>query len=149
MIKTKTLLIILIIFAVAEVILATVSCPFKKPKPEEPVIAENIRGFSGEIKEISGQTFLIEAKILLADPEKEPITKIVKVLVADNTKISKLEFPKEIPAGSTKPVFPKETEISFNDLKLGNKIDVVAGEDISGKIKNNEEILASIINIAE
>lgn len=149
MAKTKTLFIVLIILLVIAVILAVISCFIKKPKSEEVVIADKLRGFAGEIKEIQGRVLSVEAKIPLADPAEEPIKKIIKVVVADNAKILKLEFPEKITAGSTKPVFPKETEINFNELKVGDKIDARTKEYISEKIKNNEEILADTINVVE
>lgn len=119
----------------------------KKEGP--PPIAEEIYGLSGEIKEIEDGFVLVEARILLADPGEEPIKELVKVAVTDETKIFELKFPGEISEGSTEPVFPEEIRISFNDLKVGDKIDIETTENISENIKNKTEIVVSIINVVE
>ena len=122
-----------------------------QPEEESVVIAEEIFGFSGEIKEITADVLLVEASILLADPEKEPIKEIVKIKVTDETKIFKLKFPEEIPEGSTEPIFPEEVEIGIDDLKVGDKIDIEIPDDVYEKIMTKIEIVAStsIINVIE
>lgn len=154
----KLLIIIVIILIVALVVLAIVFISPKKEGEEVvvveeeeveleekgPAIAEEIYGLSGEIKEIYLNRILsVEAKILLADPQKEPIKQIVKIKITDETKILKLKFPEEIPEGSTEPIFPEKTEISFNDLKVGDKIDIEIPDNVYEKIINNLEIIAS------
>lgn len=120
------------------------------PVAEEVAIAEEIYGISGEIKEVYLDRILsVEANILLADPMKEPIKQMVKIKVTDQTKILKLKFPEEIPEGSTEPIIPEETEISFDDLKVGDKIDIETINNISENIKNKTEIIASVINVVE
>lgn len=156
----KLPIIIVIILIVALVVLAIIFIsPEKeeekaeeefKPEKETPAIAEEIYGFSGEIKEVYLDRILsIETRILLADPEKEPLKEIVKIRVIDETKILKLKFPEKIPEGSTEPIFPEETEINFNDLKVGDKIDIETIENVSENIKNKTEIIASVINVVE
>ena len=158
----KLLIIIVIILIVALVVLAIVFINPKKegekveeefkPEEETPAIAEEIYGFSGEIKEIYLDKILsVETRILLADPEKEPIKEMVKIRVTDETKILKLKFPEKIPEGSTEPIFPEKTEISFSDLKVGDKIDIEIPDNVYEKIINKLEIVAStsIISVIE
>lgn len=167
----KLLIIIVIILIVALVVLAIVFISPKKEgeevkeeveevkeaeegiEPEEkgPAIAEEIYGLSGEIKEIKDRTLLVEVNILLADPEKEPIKETVEIVVTDETKIFKLKFPEEIPEGSIEPIFPEKTEISFGDLKIGDKIDIEIPNNVYEKIINKLEIVAStsIISVIE
>lgn len=159
-----SLVIAIIIVMVALVVLAVVFNIFEKeegkpetgepetegPAVEEVAIAEEIYGISGEIKEVYLDRILsVEANILLADPIKEPIKEMVRIKVTDQTKILKLKFPEEIPEGSTEPIIPEETEISFDDLKVGDKIDIETINNISENIKNKIEIIASVINIVE
>lgn len=122
-----------------------------QPEEESPIIAEEIFGFSGEIKEITADVLLVEANILLADAEKEPIKEIVKIKVTDETKIFKLKFPEEIPEGSAEPIFPEEVEVDFDELKVGDKIDIEIPDDVYEKIMTKTEIVAStsIINVIE
>jgi hypothetical protein len=163
----KLLIIIVIILIVALVVLAIVFINPKKEgeveevkeaeekvEPEEkgPAITEEIYGLSGEIKEVYlDRILLVEAKILLADPRKEPIKQIVKIKVTDETRILKLKFPEEIPEGSIEPIFPEKTEISFGDLKVGDKIDIEIPDNVYEKIINKLEIVAStsIISVIE
>ncbi|MFZ5559227.1 MAG: hypothetical protein ACOZAL_00305 [Patescibacteria group bacterium] len=152
--KIKTPVLIAIIVLIILVALAIIFGGYKKPitqKEEEIVIAPEIYGVSGIIEEIKDNALVINALILLADPSKEPIKQNVNVAVDKDTKIVKLEFPdpKTITAGSTKPIYPKETTLKFSDLKKGDKIDIQAKENVSEKIKNKVSFTASIINVAK
>lgn len=140
--------IIIVIIAVI-VIIFVIAFFIKKPEIEEPVIAEEIYGLSGEIKEISGNTLLVEANILLADLLQEPIKKMVKIVVNNETDILSLKFPEQVSKDSDGPVFPKETELRFSDLKIGDRINVEATDNVSRNIKNKTEIVAKNINIIE
>jgi len=143
--KAKLPLIIAIIVAVVLIVLAVIFGGVKKGAPEKGIslkeadIAEEIYGFSAEIKEIKDNALTLEAWILMADAEEKPIKGIVKALVTDNTKIVKLKFPTNIPEGSEEPIFPEETQVSFGDLKAGDKIDVGTDENVSENIKNETE----------
>jgi len=168
----KLLIIIVIILIVALVVLAIVFINPKKEgeveeveeveeaeeaeekvEPEEkgPSITEEIYGLSGEIKEIKDRTLLVEVNILLTDPMKKPLRQTVKIVTTDETRILKLKFPEEIPEGSTEPIFPEKIEISFDDLKVGDKVDIEIPDNVYEKIINNLEIVAStsIISLIE
>lgn len=152
MLSKKTLIIIVVVVVVLVVLITAFVVVFKKPKtelePEALEIAEDIPGLAGVIKEIRDRTLLVEANILLTDLEKKPIKQIVKMVVNDETKISKLEFPIEISAGS-EPVSPKEIEISFNDLRIGDRINVLTVSNVSENIKNKTEFAVKAINVVE
>jgi len=152
--KIKTPILIAIIVLIALVILAIIFGGYKKPGttpgPEEISIAKEIYGISGTIEEIQQNTLTVNALILLQDPSKEPLNKLVKVLVSDETKIYKLEFPRpesmsqeELKRG----VVPRETEIELPGLKRGDKVDIRTNKNISENIKNNTPFTASAINV--
>lgn len=156
--KDKIPLIIVIVIVVAIIVLAIIFGAKKegeegKPETEWPSlegveIAEEIYGVSGEIKEVQDKTLLIEAKVLMANPEEEPATAMVKAKVTDLTRIAKLKFP-EIPEGSTEPVYPEETKMSFEELKVGDQVDVSTIENISEDIKNGTEFITNDVFIVE
>lgn len=149
------IIIILVIIVVALVIIFSgikkeeEEAEESQPEKEEPIIAKEIYGLSGEIKETKAGALLVEAKILLADSGKEPIKEIIEIIISDETKIIKLKFPEEIPEGSIEPIFPEETEVGFDELKVGDKIDIKTAENVSENIKNKTEIEANVINIVE
>jgi len=151
--KIQAPILIVIIVLIILVILAIIFGGYKKPSPggEEVVIAKEIYGISGTIESIGSNALVVNALILLEDPTKTPITQKVNVSVDNDTNIVKLEFPdpKTIPAGSTKPILPKETALKFSDLKIGDKVDIQAKENISEKIKNNTSFTASVINVVK
>jgi len=155
MIKIKTPTLIIIIVLLLLIIFAVIFGGYKKPSPqpgpEEVVIAKEIYGISGTIESIHQNALIVDALILLKDPSKTPIRQKVNVLVNNEVKILVLKFPdpEDIPKGSTKPIYPPETEIKFNELKVGDKIDIQAKENISEKIKSNDSITASVINVIE
>ncbi len=155
--KDKIPLIIILVIVVAIIVLAIVFGSKKEGEegtpetgglPEGVEIAEEIYGFSGEIKEIQDKTLLIEAKILMANPEEEAVETTVKAKVTDLTRIAKLKFP-EIPEGSTEPVYPEETEMSFEELKVGDHVDISTIENISENIKNGTEFVVNDVFIVE
>lgn len=157
---SKIPLIIAIILVVAVVVLVIIFGPEKEgkegvtPEEEGPTIeegveiAEEIYGVSGEIKEIKGKTLMVEAWIPLADVEAQPVKAIVKGVVTDETGIVKLKFP-EITEETEEPVFPEETEMSFDELKVGERIDIATVDNISENIKNGTEFNISDIFIVE
>ena len=115
---------------------------------EKGRISTEIYGFSGEIKEIKDKTLLIEADILMANPAEKSIKAMVKAKVTDRTRIAKLKYPK-IPEGSTEPVYPKETKMSFEELKVGNQVDISTIKNISEDIKNGNEFVVNDVFIVE
>lgn len=153
MVKDKVPLIIVIVIVVALVVLVIIFGGKKQgeepgPKPEELAIAEEIYGFSAEIKEIKDKTLTLEGWIAMANPEEKPIRALVKVLVTDQTKIVKLKFPERV-EGSDEPIYPEETEMSFDELKVGDKIDIASIENISENIKNQTEFVINDVFIIE
>lgn len=156
--KAKIFILIIIIVAViTAVVLAIVIAPPKigpgknqkgADETTKVEIAEEIYGFSAEVKKIENETLFLDASIPLADATKTPITISVRALVNDATKIVKLKFPTEI-KDKTKPVYPEETPLKFNDLKVGDKIDVAAATNISDNIKNSTEFTLTNIFIIE
>lgn len=152
--KAKLPLIIVIIVVVVLVVVAIVLGTLKKEGEEETTglekaaIAEEIYGFTAEIKEIKDKTLTLEGWITMANTEEEPIKALVKAVVTDDTKIAKLKFP-EILEDSEEPVYPKETEMSFDELKKGDKINIATIENISENIKNQTEFIINDIFIIE
>ena len=151
--KAKLPLIIVIIVVVVLVVVAIVLGTLKKEGEEgtgleKRAIAEEIYGFTAEIKEIKDKTLTLEGWIAMANAEEEPIKAIVKAVVTDETNIVKLKFP-EILEGSEEPVYPKETKMSFDELKVGDKINIATIENISENIKNQTEFIINDIFIAE
>ena len=154
MLKDKIPLIIGIVLVIALIVLIIIFGGIEKEGEEtsnlkDVDIAEQIYGFSVEIKEIKGKTLTLEAWIPMADEEAEPIKTTVKAVVTDNTKIVKLKFPENIPEDSEEPVYPEETKMSFDDLKVGEKIDIGTADNISENIKNGTEFEIKHIFIIE
>ena len=145
--KKKTIFIILGILAIIIIALVIlINNQQKEPTfPESEAIAEKIQGLSGEIKNIGNKTLSVEAKIPLADTTKEPIKKVLKIVLADGVRITKFIFPEEIPAEITEPLIVDEVEITFNDLQVGNKIDIGVPKNVSNDIKNGNDIVATHI----
>ena len=112
-------------------------------------ISSEIYGFSAEIKGIKDKTLTLEASILTTDESANPVKTTVRALVVDNTRIVKLSFPEEVPTDLDEPVYPEETELSFGELKVGDKIDVGAVNNVSENIKNGTEFELSHIFIIE
>ncbi len=152
------ILIIAIVAVIAAVVLAIFIAPPKIGPGKNQAgageitnveIASEIYGFTGEIKEIKDNTLTLEATIPLADAQKEPTKITLTALVTDQTKIIKLKFPTEI-KDKTKPVYPEETVMKLSNLKVGDKIDVAAINNLSEKIQNNTEFsLDRILIIAK
>lgn len=144
--KAKLPLIIVIIVVIALVVVAIVIGMSKKEGEEgtqgeafkDVEIAKEIYGFSAEIKEINDKALTLESYVPLADEKAEPVKGIVKAKITDNTKIVKLVFPKQITEG-TEAVQPEETEMKFEDLKVGDKINISATNNVSENIKNGTE----------
>lgn len=148
--KIKIPLIVVIIIVVALVVIAIIFGDVaKEGKQDLGNISKQIYGFSAEIKSIKGKTLSLEAWIPMADVEQNPIKASIKAIATDNTKIVRLKFPANIPKDSKEPIYPEETKISFDDLKVGEKIDIGAADNISEKIKNKQEFEIKHIFIIE
>lgn len=154
MLKDKIPLIIGIVLVIVLVVLIIIFGGIEKEGEKtsdlkDVGIAEQIYGFSAEIKEIKDRSLVLEAWIPMADVEQNPIKATIKATVTDNTKIVQLKFPENILEGSEEPVYPEETEMSFDDLKVGEKIDIGTADNISEKIKDGTEFEIKHIFIIE
>jgi hypothetical protein len=109
------------------------------PQEEKIEIANEIYGFSGEIKGIEGKILNVEGNIPSTDQTKGPIKKLVKIRVTDQTKIVELEFPKNISPESKESTQPKERELKFENLKVGETIHLLTHENLKDKIVNDQE----------
>ena len=147
--KIELPLIIGIILIIALVVVAII---FGGKKAGDEVslenIADEIYGFSGVIEKIKDKTLTLDAWIPMADIEQNPAKAAVKTLVTDNTKIVRLKFPEDI-SNTNEPIYPEETRILFEDLKIGDKIDIGTADNISEKIKNKQEFEIKHIFIIE
>jgi len=144
---TKKSKILLIIIIVAIIIVASLIVFLKKPETEESLIAEKIFGLSGTIQEIEGNGFLAEVNVLLDDLSQEPVKKTIRIAISNDTKILRVEFPETIPQGDNDPIFPKETEIGFSDLNVGDKVDIETLGNASQGIKDKTSITAKRISV--
>lgn len=154
--KTKTKIPLIIAATIVIIIIVIVLVVFLGAKKEEgesetekPAIAEEIYGFSAVIKEINNKTLTLEGWVHLADTETGAAKVTARGVVTDNTKIVKWEFPENLPKEAGKRVSAKETPISFDTLKVGDKIDIGAFNNISENIKNNTEFNLKHIFIIE
>ena len=154
--KIKLSFLIAIIVVIVLVVLAIILFPSKE-QPGKGIeitslkdvnIAKEIYGFSGEIKAIKDKVLTLEASIPLADENAEPTKANLKIAVSDQTKLTKMKFPAE-PSEENKPVFPEETTLNFEELKIGDKINVAFAENVSDKLKAGEEITAKDLFIIE
>jgi len=116
--------------------------------PENIDIAEEIYGFSAEIKGIEGKTLTLESLIPLANEDEMPVKVMIKAVVDDNTTITKYVFSKESSEDPDKAIDPEEIDLVFDDLKVGDKISTGTNENVSEKIKNQEEINMSYIFVS-
>ena len=110
-----------------------------------PPLPEEIYSVIGKITKIEGNSILMESQIKVSRlplPEgKEIEKKNIKVNLTDETKIAKIEMivPTTLPP---KEIF-KETPLKFEDLKVGDQINVTSKENI----KSKTEILADRIQL--
>lgn len=150
MLKPKPILLILIIIAllvaIVFVLLTMFEClPGQKSAPaeEQKELPEEVYGFSGTIVSIEENVIVIDATIIFADGDTG--TEQKRILIDENTPITKLEFPEITPENRDQPIIPEETQIQISDLQTGDKIDVRASENISGKT----EFTAESINVVD
>jgi hypothetical protein len=82
----------------------------------------------GQIKSINENSFTIETNFLEGNPSEQDEIKLIEITVNINeqTKFSKIAPSLENPE-------VEETEISFSDLREGNKVDIISSENIKGK----------------
>lgn len=148
--KIKTPLLIIIILVVILIVLAIIFSIFGLLKKEKFSIPDEVFGLSGTIKEIKENILIIDAVILQKD-NTQPINQKMKVLINDETKIYKLQFPQAgtLKENDTQGIQPIVIEIKLADLKNGEKVNIQTKENISANIKNKTPFTASIIDVAE
>lgn len=119
---------ITIILVVINFLLITPKIKKTQPLPQPRV------GVSGIIDEINSQENLI-----MLSPQDQEIKQKIQIKVEDSTKFSVI-FP--IPWGSS----PNQQDLkkSFSDLKVGQKIYVVAKEDL----RKTDSVTAQLIDLA-
>lgn len=110
-----------------------------------PPLPEEIFSLSGKVVEIKDKEILMEAEVRVNRfplPEGKEIEKQnILVNVTDQTKITEIDLlaPPPLPGEEPRP----EKVLSFEDIKVGDKISVNSEENIKGK----KEITASQIQI--
>lgn len=84
---------------------------------------------SGPIQKIEKDSIIFLAIITQFDETGQPIekTETRKAIITPFTKFSQLTFVEIEPGRKT----PKETQISFKDLKVGDFVEVISNQDIS------------------
>lgn len=111
----------------------TSSQPTQPQAPTKKIsLPKVLYNLAGSIQALEKSAVVLEATIPLLDETGQPTTKmeIRKALVTVATKFSRLTFvPTEDPNRKT----PKETTITFKDLKVGDLIEVVSNQDITNK----------------
>ena len=154
----NALLMIVIVLLIAVIVLAIIFFGNKEQKEEtgEPTqseeeanleeinVANEIYGVSGEIKTVEGDVITIKALIPVASDEEAAMATL-KVKVTDSTEIVKLQ----IPEGGDEFSVPEKVALSLEDLKTGDKIDIIAAENIAESVKNQTEFTAGTINVVE
>jgi hypothetical protein len=142
-INSTTLLIVIIVILVISIIGVIVFGGKKGTTNQgnKPTLPKEAYGLSGTITNIGEKEIYIDATIVFTDGSNE--TQPKKIMVDENTTITALEFPKITPENRNKPPEPKETEIEFIDLKVGDKIEAITKENIVGK----EEFRAESIKV--
>ena len=143
----KTILIIIGILAVIAIgTIIFLNLNKSSQKLDLSKIQSEIFGVSGTITSIGNDYIIIKSNI--PSSENEPIEIELKVFVGDATPIYKLEFPdpatiKKDEAG----IQPKQTEITINDLKVNDKVNIEVDKNISENIKTETPFTASTISV--
>lgn len=103
--------------------------PQKGPKISIPKILYNL---AGVIQKLEKSSLVLEATIPQLDETGQLTqkTEIRRVIVGSATKLSRLAFVTE--EGTDRRI-SKETPIILRDLKIGDYIEVISNQDISGK----------------
>jgi len=111
-------------------------------------ISNDIKGISGKILSIKDNVVVISALISMKDPSAAPISHNTALSVNEQTTITKVVLPSpEKMMGSTEPITPKKTPLKFNDLKIGDLIDVRTSVNIYDSLKSNTPFNASMIDV--
>lgn len=106
---------------------------YKKVIDYHFAVPEEVFAISGEITEI--QDNVLSVKTIVQDPyllPEEWETKIIKVVVDDETKLTKFDADTG-----------EEIEINISDLKVGDQLDASAVEDIKDKTEFTAEYIGA------
>jgi len=146
--KSKLPLIIVIVVVIILIIVALLidKEPGEKTNLKSADLAEQIYGFTAEIKEIQDKLLILEAWLPALEEDAELIKGTVTAFATDETEIVKLVFPED---PTSEPVFPEEIDMAFDDLKVGDKIDIGTIENVYENLKNEEEFELSHIFLIE
>jgi len=105
-----------------------------QPKVEEVnqniIVPSVIYNLAGLVKEIKESSFVLEASIPQVDQAGKVTQKkeMRKINVTANTRFSHLTF---VAQPGTTAKSPLETPMNFNEMKVGDYIEVIASQDIS------------------
>jgi hypothetical protein len=109
-------------------------------------IIQEIYGFSATIKNIDDKTLTLEGTIPMTNGS---VTKgTAKAIITEQTEISKLKFPNET-ENKSEPILPQKTDIKFNELKIGDNINIVSIKNIYDNLKNGTSFSLDKIFIIE
>jgi len=99
------------------------------PKVSLPKVLYNL---TGKIKNLERNTIVFEANVPVIDENNQPRSKIEirKAIITPNTKFTRLTF---VQKESDNKKIPLETNITLNDLKISDYIDVISNQDIYQK----------------
>lgn len=104
--------------------------PEKEPPPKEEIkLPKTIYNLAGAIQKLEQNALLFGATINQLDQNGQLVQRIEtrKAIITQTTKLTSLTFTETEPGRKT----PKETPITFKDLKLGDYIEVISNRDIS------------------
>jgi len=107
-----------------------IQVPHKKiSKITMPKVIFNV---AGTVEKIEGNRITLKASIPYLDEQGNPAqkTEVRTALITPSTKFTSLIF---VSQPNLKTKIPQETQISLEDLKIGDYIEVIAKQDISQK----------------
>lgn len=114
------------------------------PQKEAPEITlpKILYNLAGPVKNFDKKSITFEASIPQLDEKGEAIAKIEirKALITSATKFTHLTF---VAQPGTNSQTPLETSITFQDIKIGDYIEIISNQDISQK----EEFEATQIRV--
>ena len=138
------LVIIILFFSFQKGPEVVLSPEIKVPQKEPPKITlpKIIYNLAGTVKNFDKKSITFEASIPQLDEKGEAITKIEirTALIAPTTKFTRLSF---VTQPETDRQTPLEISITFQDIKIGDYIEVISNQDISQK----DEFEATLIRI--
>ena len=96
----------------------------------EITMPKAIFNLAGTIKKIEGNRITLKASVPYLDKQGKPAqkTEVRTALITPSTRFTSLIF---VSQPNLKTKIPQETQISLEDLKIGDYIEVIAKQDIS------------------